>query len=245
MKRVLRVIVIFLAIALVGGFIFFQMVDEAEPQGEAGIEAEAMADKMMAAVNKQAWDSTRYVQWTFKSVHHFLWDKESNRCRVAWEDNVAWIDLNNVTGKAEKADLGLDGQEAEDQIKTGWSHFCNDSFWLNAVVKAKDPGTGLSIVKLKDGREGLKVKYSSGGVTPGDAYVWILDENGRPTSYKMWVSIIPVGGLEFTWEDWHTLEGGAQVAKIHNSKVLNLDISNLKASQNIEDFGYSKDPFVW
>ena len=135
--------------------------------------------------------------------------------------------LNTVTGQAMKNGKALSGAENEASVKAAWKHFCNDSFWLNAVVKAFDPGTTRTLVDLPDGRKGLKVQYSQGGVTPGDAYVWILDEQGLPTSWKMWVEIIPVGGLEFTWQDWATLSTGAKIATFHKSSILDLSLIHI------------------
>ncbi|MEZ4952350.1 MAG: hypothetical protein R2825_02080 [Saprospiraceae bacterium] len=37
------------------------------------------------------------------------------------------------------------------------------------------------------------MQYKTGGVTPSDSYVWLLDENGQPTAWKMWVSITSIG----------------------------------------------------
>jgi hypothetical protein len=51
------------------------------------------------------------------------------------------------------------------------------------------------------------VTYTSGGVTPGDSYLWILDENDRPIAWKFWVQKIPIGGLESSWGDWQQYKG--------------------------------------
>ncbi|MEL6864257.1 MAG: hypothetical protein AAFP19_07560, partial [Bacteroidota bacterium] len=92
-------------------------------------------------------------------------------------------------------------------------------------------------------QEGLLVSYSSGGVTPGDSYLWILDESGQPVAWKMWVSIIPIGGLEFSWEDWMELPTGAKIATMHKSSLLDLDMSNIKAGHSLLDLGFKQDPF--
>ena len=76
-------------------------------------------------------------------------------------------------------------------IQTAQHFFNNDSFWLVAPYKVFEQGVERRIVDY-DGKKPLLVTYTSGGSTPGDSYLWILDENGFPTSYKMWVSLIPL-----------------------------------------------------
>ena len=88
------------------------------------------------------------------------------------------------------------------------------------------------------------VHYEGGGVTPEDSYVWLLDENNIPTSYKMWVSIIPIGGVEATWNDWKRVETGALIAQ---QRVLfgssEIPLTNIKAGMDWASFGHSADPF--
>ena len=71
----------------------------------------------------------------------------------------------------------------------------------------------------------------------------MLDEQGLPTSWKMWVAIIPIGGLEFSWEQWKKTSTGAQIASFHKSAILDLDIANLKAAADLKSFGFETDPF--
>jgi hypothetical protein len=81
-------------------------------------------------------------------------------------------------------------------LKKGNDYFNNDSFWLIAPFKLRDAGTTRSIV-MQD-NQALMITYALS--TPGDSYVWFV-ENYMPKAWRMWVSIIPVGGLETTWED--------------------------------------------
>ena len=71
-----------------------------------------------------------------------------------------------------------------------------------------------TIVKIED-RDALRVKYTSGGSTPGDSYVWLLDENNVPSSYKMYVPSMKMDGVPATWEDWITTESGAMLPTNH------------------------------
>jgi len=215
---------------------------ESKPTSNPSPEADAMAQDMLSAVNKVAWDTTKIIQWSFPRGHDYLWDKERNFVQVTVADSKVLLNTKKVDGIAYSGDTQLSGDEASKAIQNAWSLFCNDSWWLNAAVKANDIGTKRSIVKVEDGREGLMVEYDGGGVTPGDAYVWFLDDQGLPTSYKMWVSIIPIGGLEFTWEDYMTLPSGAKVAQMHKGPMA-IPITNIKSGDNFSAFGLNSDPF--
>lgn len=233
-----------IALLIVIGLIAGLLLNESKPTVNPSKEADQLAEKMLTAINKSAWDTTRIVQWTFfAGKHHYLWDKERNFVKVNWSNNVVLLNTKEVNGKAYVDGQLQEGSKAEKLIKTAWGYFCNDSFWLNAPAKAFDPGTKRSIVKVKGGQKGLMVSYESGGVTPGDSYVWILDENGLPKAWKMWVKIIPIGGVKTSWEDWIELEGGAKVAKAHSTAGPTLKLSNLKAGNDWGTFGEEKDPF--
>lgn len=243
MLRILKWIGITIAAFLVLIAIFLWVNHEPMPKGESGPKAEALAQKMLTAINKPAWDSIRFVQWTFKDMHHFLWDKENHLAEVKWNDSKVLLDINKVDGRAWEEGVEQTGSSKDWMITKAWAIFINDAFWLNAPAKVYDSGTSRQYVALQDGKEGLLVSYSSGGMTPGDSYLWILDENGLPESWKMWVKIIPVGGVEFTWENWLTLEGGAKVAQFHSNSWLDTSISNLKAGDDLKDFGLQESLF--
>ncbi|MFT5382713.1 MAG: hypothetical protein ACI81W_000102 [Saprospiraceae bacterium] len=242
MKWLKRLGVLLLVLIAVLAVLFF-IYNEPRPEGQKSTEADALANQMLKAIDKAGWDSTTYVQWTFKGMHSFLWDKDRNFVEVNWGDNRVLLNTKKVTGKAFVKGVEEIGPSAEKLIQDAWSFFCNDSFWLNAPAKAFDPGTERSIVTQEDGSKGLMVSYTSGGVTPGDAYLWILDEKFLPKTWKMWVKIIPVGGMEFSWDQWETLSTGAKVATFHKSSVLDLDISELKGAISLEGLGLSEDPF--
>ena len=87
------------------------------------------------------------------------------------------------------------------------------------------------------------VEYTSGGVTPGDAYVYILGEDGLPTSYLMWVQIIPVGGVEFSMEEWTTLYSGAKLPLAYPGAAFTLKLEDVKAAASLSDLGQKADLF--
>ena len=242
-KKILKWVAIIIGVILLLLIIVGLIMNESKPSGQAGNEADALANKMLAAVDKQAWDSTRYVRWTFAGMHDYTWDKERHFVSVRWKDNEVLLHTKSVKGKAFVSGSEVTGEEADKLVQKAWEYFCNDSFWLNAPAKAFDPGTSRSLVTLDDGGTGVMVTYSSGGVTPGDSYLWILDENGLPTAWKMWVKIIPIGGVETSWEDWQTLSTGAKIATSHQSTGLNLQLTKIKGGMNWSDVDVEKDPF--
>ena len=111
-----------------------------------------------------------------------------------------------------------------------------------APFKLRDPGTTRSIV-LQDNQETLLVTYTSGGSTPGDSYLWFVDQNYIPKAWKMWVGIIPVGGIETSWDEWQTFTNGVKIATNHKGLV-DLKLENVKTGQSIEEINNGSNPFT-
>ncbi|MEO1030456.1 MAG: hypothetical protein AAFX55_03575 [Bacteroidota bacterium] len=44
----------------------------------------------------------------------------------------------------------------------------------------------------------------------------------------MWVDILPIDGLEATWDNWITTESGALLPTSHKLLVLDLDMGEVK-----------------
>ncbi|MBR9923265.1 MAG: hypothetical protein GYB31_20735 [Bacteroidetes bacterium] len=229
-----------LLIALIAGIIINQPL----PDSTEGPEADALANEMLAAINKTNWDSTGYVAWTFAGMHHYKWDRKRNWAEVSWKDNKVLIDLDEVDGLAFANDARLEGEEARKMIDKAWAFYCNDSFWFIAPYKVFDPGTRRSIVTNEDGTKSLMITYESGGVTPGDSYLWHLNTKRQPTSWQMWVNVLPIGGLQMTWEDWQPLSTGALVAHTHKNKLATLQMTNIEGAKDIREVFPNKDPFA-
>jgi hypothetical protein len=243
MRKVLIIIGIVL-LALIGiSVIAGLIIHEDRPEGQPGPKADALARQMEEAIRIDAWDNTRFLRWTFPGGHHYVWDKTKGLVQVRWSDTEVLLRTADVTGKAWRNQQELSGEEAEQAIQTAWGFFCNDSFWLNAPAKAFDPGTQRSLVSLEDGEQALLVEYQSGGVTPGDAYLWKLQDNGLPECFRMWVSILPIGGLEASWEDWTTLSTGAKIATSHDLGIVTTTITNLKGGNELEAVELDFYPF--
>jgi len=227
---------VFLGSLVVILIILFLIFNESLPQGEQGTRAEELTDEMFTSLNKPAWENLGYIKWSFRGAHHYIWDKKQNRAKIAWEDFEVIMDLNEVTGKAYKEGSLLGGADKDEAIEKAWAYWCNDSFWLIAPFKARDPGTSRKYVKLDGELDGLLVQYQSGGVTPGDAYLWAIDQTGKPRYYKMWVSIIPLGGVKATWENWSNIQG-VMIATEHEMGPLEIPIGDVKGGNSLTEIG--------
>ncbi|WP_299229460.1 hypothetical protein [uncultured Psychroserpens sp.] len=232
-KRILKIslgIIIFFTLPslLLFGFVYLKY-NEDLPIGVQGQAADNLVIKMLDALDHDAYKATDYIEFTFKKRHHYKWYKSENICEIYWKNIKVNLDLNNH----DKSQVFIDNTiynntDAHGYIRKAEHFFNNDTFWLVAPYKVFDDGVNRSIVKTKDNNDALLVTYTSGGTTPGDSYLWHLDENGKPTSFQMWVDILPIKGLEASWEDWTTTKTGAILPTFHKLLVLGLEIDNIK-----------------
>ena len=220
-----------MVLGLIAFGIMYALYNKALPEGQSGHEAEELAQKMLKAINNKAYQNTRFLEWSFKGgAHKYKWDKLKGRVEVIWDDHVVNINLNDISGSfVTKENSTLTAKEARALYNKAWDYFNNDSFWLVAPFKVFDEGTERSVVQFDEGSKGLLVTYTNGGSTPGDSYLWKLNSNGFPESFQMWVQIIPIGGIEATWDDWQVMESGAFLPKTHKLGPMTIDMGKVKA----------------
>ena len=214
------------------------------PFGKPGPTAEALAHRLVAAVDGDAWSRTGAVRWTFAGRQNHLWDRQRHWARVRWGEAVVQLDLDTRQGLAWDRGEPASQSETPDLVEEAWKHWVNDAFWLNPVVKILDPGTERRLVPREDGADALLVTYASGGATPGDSYLWLPGADGLPRAWRMWVSIIPVGGLKATWEDWQTLATGARVATRHRILFYTLRLEDVAGAASLQKLEPGEDPFA-
>lgn len=243
LKWVLR-IVLGLVGLIVLLFVGIWITNDALPEGKQGAEAEALAQKIWTATHTSSWDSVGAISWNFGNRQRHLWDKERHLARVQWNEYVALVNINEKKGIAYKNGEKVEASENDKLVEKAWQLWVNDSFWLNAPSKIFDPGTSRTLVKMEDGSEALLVQYSSGGVTPGDAYLWLVDENGLPKAWRLWVQIVPIKGLEFSWSNWMETSEGASISQTHESKLFTLQLSDIKTGESPAALNNGVDPFT-
>ncbi len=216
------------------------------PPGRPGPEADALARRMETAVRAEAWALTGAVRWTFAGKRQHLWDRRRGLAEVRWGDKRALVDLVARRGLAWTVADGLErplsGDDAHAAVDEAWAAWVNDSFWLNPVTKAFDPGVQRDAVQGADGPE-LMVRYGAGGRTPGDVYVWRFGADGTPSAWRMWTSNIPIGGLEASWEGWIELSTGARVSTRHALPGRTLELTGIAGAAALSALVPDRDPF--
>jgi hypothetical protein len=222
----------------------FFLIDEPLPEGRAGPEADALASRLEQAVNIEAWHRTGAVRWEFAGRQRHLWDRTRKVARVQWGDTTALVRLDDQRGRAYHDGQELQGDEARRAIERAYAFWVNDSFWLNPLAMFRGDAVQRELVRLEDGGEGLLITFSSGGLTPGDSYLWLADENGLPRAWRMWVSIIPIGGVATSWEGWQTLSTGARVATTHVGPIgLTIELTDVAGAPTLSELVDGPDPF--
>lgn len=236
LKKTLKIIagvIVFITLPslLFFGFLYFKY-DEDLPHGNQGVDAEILAVKMLDALDFEAYKKTNYIEWTFRNKHHYKWEKDKKICTVYWKDYKVVLHLNAIeNSKTYVHNFIVKGDIEKELLEKATRYFNNDSFWLVAPYKIFDEGTERSLVTLDNGDEALLVTYTSGGSTPGDSYLWLLNDDGKPKGFKMWTSVLPLKGVEASWNDWITTESGAQLPSFHKILFLGLEMGEVKGTE--------------
>ncbi|AUC14601.1 hypothetical protein BTO06_05375 [Tenacibaculum sp. SZ-18] len=229
MRKFFKIIGVLVVLLVITFLVIFFSKNEALPTGNKGEKAEELAQKMLSAINHEAFENAELLEWSFRGTNSYKWYKQQGKVEVSWNENKVILNTNFP----EQSEVYVKGQKVTNNelITKAQAYFNNDSFWLIAPHKIMDNGVERSIVKVNN-KDALMVTYTSGGTTPGDSYLWMLNENYFPTSYKMWTKIIPIGGVEATWSDWKDTEAGFKLPTRHTANLfdLSIDMGNPKAS---------------
>jgi len=244
MRRIFLVLAALFALGVLGLVGWGWSMSHPLPVSRGGAEAQARVAALEAAVNLPAWENTGAVSFHFGGRHTHLWDRKRELHRVAFGPNVVMHDLRTREGRAWLDGEELDGEARDAALVKAWALWCNDTFWLNPIAKLRDPGVEVGAVDLDDGTKGILVHYTSGGVTPGDQYLWLLGPDGLPVAWRMWVSIVPIPGIEASWEGWTDLSTGAKVSTAHALGPWPLELTDLKAAATLAELVDGPDPFA-
>ncbi|RME89987.1 MAG: hypothetical protein D6767_07600 [Candidatus Hydrogenedentota bacterium] len=209
------------------------------PEGVASEQAEKLAEEMRQKAGWGAWKKTQAVEFTFLGIRHHLWDKKRDYVMFRTDEGVTFFHRKTLKGRVftfkQEPDSFLsaipkdnlrevkDIKEKKEAIQKAYSAFINDFFWLQPAFHIFSPGAKRYLVEPRT----LRVTFTSGGVTPGDTYVFTVRDDGLIQSMRMWVQIIPIKGIEARFVDYIETETGVKVAKKRESFLKDIEISDI------------------
>lgn len=187
----------------------------AAERGQADERAAAVAARAMEALGgEEAWESTRYLSFGFAGRRSHWWDRHASRHRLEGttqegEPYVVLQDLQARTGDAWIGGEKAEGERAAELLENAYGAWINDTYWLLAPAKLRDPGVNLAWDREEtlDGRtyDVLALSFGDVGLTPGDRYwVWIDRETGRMDRWAYVLEHQPPDSepTAWRWEGW-------------------------------------------
>jgi len=196
------------------------------PKGEPGPQAEALAQRMLKAADYEKWQAVQAIEFVFRGDDRIFWDKK--RKLVEWTDKKKLVQFSELTGKSicYEEDRRVN-DECGEMTQKAVKRFYNNTFWINPAYHVMAPGTTRGLVS--DEGDKLLVSYASGGATPGDSYLFSLDDEGKIADMRMWVSVLAVKGIKASFSDYQTFSPGIKIALKHKvGGLASVDLSDLK-----------------
>lgn len=161
----------------------------AAPESEADALARRIAD---ASGGPAAWNALDVLRFDFVVVRdtaevmraRHLWDRRTGRYRVEWpvgQDSVAVavfdadaFDPEAPSGLAGINGAALEGEARATRLAQAYRRFINDTYWLLAPLKTRDPGVTRALApdSATATTEVLALSFEGVGLTPGDRY-WL------------------------------------------------------------------------
>lgn len=194
------------------------------PKGEPGAAAESLAHRLLSASDYTKWQTTAAASFTFRGDDKIFWDKKRKLVEVAFKKKV--VQFSESTGKS----LCLENDrrltdECGELTAAAIKRFYNHTFWLNPAFHISSPGAVRALVE----GDKLLVSFQSGGSTPGDSYLFTLDDEGKIAEMRMWVSILPLKGARATFSEYISTETGVRIALKHKvASLASVDLSDVK-----------------
>lgn len=198
------------------------------PASRPGEQAELLAARVEASVGKDGWERLGAIAFYFVpgGRAHFV-DFKRGFVEVAFaqSSNQYLVQYaKDGRGLVFKNRKRVDGQEASDSIQQALKFHINDMYWLNPFVQMRSPGAVRKITEDGD----LMVHYPEGGITPGDTYVIHIGPDGLPDRWNLWVKVLPLKGMQFTFEDWKEIAPGVRVSLMHRSFFKDVELREVR-----------------
>jgi hypothetical protein len=200
---------------------------------ESTDKGQQLATDLWKASGGENWARVKEVHFTFVvenegkplfSAQH-VWNVAAGTDEVKWKDKQ---------GKDHQVTANLVAPASDDEGKTAYARWVNDSYWLLAPLKIRDRGVKVEAGGLKDlngvACETVRLKFDNVGLTPTDQYVLYIDPK---TKLPLAWDYIPQSGtgMQATWEKFQ-LFGGLNLATEHNFNGKTIKLADIKVVTN-------------
>jgi hypothetical protein len=211
---------------LVSLFVFIAAARAADPSADKG---EQMANDLWKASGGENWAKVKELHFTFvvEQEGKTLFSAQHDWNVSAGTDEVKWKDKQ---GKEHQVTANLTAPASDDEGKTAYGRWVNDSYWLLAPLKIRDQGVKVEPGEPKEMKgvtcETVRLKFDKVGLTPTDQYVFYIDPK---TNLPVAWDYIPASGtgLQATWEKFQTF-GGLNLATEHNFDGKTIKLADIK-----------------
>ena len=188
-----------------------------------------LATELWKASGGENWDKVKQVDFTFavEQDGKRLFTAEHAWNVAAGTDTVKWTDKQ---GKAHNVTVNLAAAPPDGEAKDAYARWVNDSYWLLAPLKIRDPGVKVEATGPKDlngtSLETLQLSFENVGLTPTDRYLFYIDPQTKLP--RAWDYLPQTGeGLQATWEKFQNF-GGLNLATEHHFKGKTIKLVDVK-----------------
>jgi hypothetical protein len=178
---------------------------------EADPAARALAERVLAEVGgADAWQRTRYLQWSFFGGRRHVFDKATGAWRLDDGDTVVLMNVETREGRVfEHGVEVVDPARKEEILGRAYGQWINDSYWMFLPWKLNDPGVNLrhaGEAQLAEGRKAqvLELTFDAVGLTPKNRYlVYVDDQTGRIAQWSYFADAADrEPKLTMPWRGW-------------------------------------------
>ena len=186
-------------------------------------KAEAIADSVIKTSGGENWPKVKKIEFTFNveqagksvlSAKH-EWDVANQKDKVTWDGKTVTVDLKQPA--------------ADEDSKAAFQRWTNDSYWLLAPLKLRDPGSNLALLPAEGEVDVLQLTFGSVGLTPKDSYNLYID---RATHLLQRWDYMPTADkkLNGTWEAYQDF-GGLKLSTEHQMGDNHITFADIKVER--------------
>ena len=196
---------------------------------QSGDKAQQLATDVWKASGGENWAKVKELQFTFAVEQQGkpLFSAQHSWNVATGTDEVKWTDKE---GKEHLATVKPGAPVQDDEGRKAYARWVNDSYWLLAPLKIRDPGVKVEYGGPKDlngvACETLSLSFDQVGLTPTDKYVLYIDPQTK--LLRAWDYIPSSGtGMQATWEKFQSA-GGLNLATEHNFNGKTIKLADIK-----------------